>query len=70
MQRHRTDLIALIFGVAFAFVGAGFIVDEATNRDFDPGWIVAIGLVTLGVIALATTLFQRPPEVEVEVEDE
>ena len=64
MKRHRTDLIALIFGLAFAFVGAGFIVDETTNRDFDAAWIVAVGLVTVGVIALAATLFQRPREVE------
>jgi len=60
MQRHRTDLVALIFGFAFAMVGAGFLVNETTGREFDPAWAAAIGLVALGLIALATALVRRP----------
>lgn len=62
MQRHRTDLFALIFGFAFAMVGAGFLVNETTGRDFNAGWAAAIGLIALGLIALATTLVRRPDD--------
>jgi hypothetical protein len=68
MKQHRTDLIALIFGLAFAMVGTGFLVNETTGRDFNAGWAAAIGLITLGLVALASTLFQRPREFEVEDE--
>ena len=60
MQRHRTDLVALIFGFAFGMVGAGFLVNETTGREFDPAWAAANGLIALGLIALATTLIHRP----------
>jgi hypothetical protein len=63
VKQHRTDLIALIFGLAFSMVGAGFLVNETTGRDFNAGW-AAIGLITLGLIALATTLVRRPDEPE------
>jgi hypothetical protein len=64
MKRHRTDLVALIFGLAFAMVGAGFLVNETTGRDFNAGWAAAIGLITLGLVALATTLVRRPDDNE------
>jgi hypothetical protein len=64
MKRHQIDLIALIFGLAFAMVGTGFLVNETTGRDFNPGWAAAVGLVTLGLVALATTLVRRPEEPE------
>ena len=64
MKHHRTDLIALIFGLAFAMVGAGFLVNETTGRDFNAGWAAAIGLITLGLVALVTTLVRRPEDDE------
>jgi|tagenome__1003787_1003787.scaffolds.fasta_scaffold20838956_2 hypothetical protein len=62
MKRHRTDLVALIFGLSFAMVGAGFLVNETAGRDFNAGWATAIGLITLGLVALATTLVRRPDD--------
>jgi hypothetical protein len=64
MQRHRTDLIALFFGLAFVAVGAGFITHQTTGRGFDTSWIAAVTLVSIGCIFLGATLLRRarPPE--------
>ncbi len=69
MERHRTDLVALFFGLAFLAVGAGFIVHETTGRTFDASWVAAIALVSIGCIFLGVTLLRgarsssRAPEV-------
>jgi hypothetical protein len=60
MERHPTDFIELLFGLAFLATGAGFIVDQTTDRTFDSAWIAAIALVTMGGVFLAITLFHRP----------
>ena len=62
MKRHRTDVIALILGLAFAMVGAGFIINEVTNADFNGGAAVAVGLIILGVVALLVTLLRPKRE--------
>jgi hypothetical protein len=60
MDRHPTDFLELLFGLAFLATGAGFIVRQTTDRTFDPAWIAAIALVTIGGAFLALTLVHRP----------
>jgi len=56
MQSHRTDLVALLFGAAFAIAGVGFLLRETTDAISDPSWATGLGLLLLGAIALAATL--------------
>ena len=60
MQRHPTDFVELLFGLAFLAIGGGFIVQQTTDRAFDAAWVSAIALVTIGCAFLAVTLFHRP----------
>jgi drug/metabolite transporter (DMT)-like permease len=56
MHRHSTDLVGLLFGLAFAIAGTGFLLREATGTSVDPAWIAGIGLMLLGAVALVATL--------------
>jgi hypothetical protein len=56
VHEHRTDLVALLFGAAFAIAGIGFLLREATDALSDPTWATGLGLMLLGAIALAATL--------------
>lgn len=58
MKRHRADIVALIFGLAFLTYGGTFIASELSDTDIQPAWISAIAFVTLGVVALAATLLR------------
>jgi hypothetical protein len=58
MKRHRTDMLALLFGLAFAAVGATFLVREVVDTEIDAAWVSAVAFVLLGVVALATTLLR------------
>jgi hypothetical protein len=60
MERHPTDFIELLFGLGFLAAGASFVVDQTTDRAFDPAWIAAIALVGIGCAFLAVTLIHRP----------
>ena len=60
MERHPADFIELLFGLGFLAAGASFIVDQTTDRAFDPAWIAAIALVAIGCAFLAVTLVHRP----------
>jgi Kef-type K+ transport system membrane component KefB len=60
MDRHRTDLVELLFGLLFVAAGAGVVVHQTTDTSFDAAWIAAIALMTVGVAFLAVTLFNRP----------
>jgi hypothetical protein len=60
MKRHPVDLAALLFGLAFVITAGGVLVYELSDTDVDPAWMVAMSLIVLGVVALATTLFRRP----------
>ena len=60
MKPHATNLIALIFGLAFVASGMGFIIGQLAGYTFDPAWVVAIGFGTVGLITLAVTLLGRP----------
>jgi hypothetical protein len=56
MKQHRTDLLALLFGLAFSIAGTIVIVTQATSIDVSPAWGAAVGLIVLGVVALAATV--------------
>jgi hypothetical protein len=58
MQRHRTDFLALFFGLAFLGTGAGFIAHQTTGHAFDVTWIAAVALVSIGCIFLGATLLR------------
>ena len=60
MQRHPTDFVELLFGLAFVATGGGFIVQQTTDRTFDAAWIAALALVTIGCAFLAVTILHRP----------
>jgi hypothetical protein len=60
MQRHRTDFVALFFGLAFLATGTGFIVHQTTGHAFDASWIAAAALVSIGCIFLGATLLRGP----------
>jgi hypothetical protein len=60
MKRHRTDFVALFFGLAFLAAGSGFIVHQTTGRAFDASWIAAVALVSIGCIFLGATLLRGP----------
>jgi hypothetical protein len=56
MKQHPTDLVALLFGLAFAIAGGIVLVTQATNFDVSPQWGAAVGLIVLGAVALVATV--------------
>ena len=56
MRQHRTDLFALLAGLAFAIAGVGVIVSQATDSGLSGRATAATGLILLGAVALAVTL--------------
>ena len=56
MKRHPTDLVALLFGLAFTIAGGIVLVTQATNFDVSPQWGTAVGLIVLGAVALVATV--------------
>ena len=56
MHRHSTDLVGLLFGLAFAIAGTCFLVRETTDAAIDPAWATGLGLILLGTVALVATL--------------
>jgi hypothetical protein len=75
VKRHRADIVALVFGLAFLIYGGTAVASELSDTDIEPAWISAIAFVTLGVVALPATLLRRPapdlaPAVEVPPEPE
>ena len=56
MHRHSSDLIGLLFGLAFAIAGTCFLVRETTDATIDPAWATGLGLMLLGTVALVATL--------------
>jgi hypothetical protein len=59
MKRHRIDVVSLIFGLVFLVLalswmfGWSFTVHMALPR---AGWILAAGLIVLGVLGLLRSL--------------
>jgi hypothetical protein len=56
MHRHSTDLVGLLFGIAFAVAGTAFLLRETTDAAVDPAWVSGLGLMFLGALALVATL--------------
>ncbi len=56
MRRHSTDVLALLFGLAFAISAALVAVTQATSVEVSPQWGAAVGLIVLGAVALAATV--------------
>jgi hypothetical protein len=56
MHRHSSDLVGLLFGLAFAIAGTSFLVRETTDANIDPAWATGVGLMLLGTVALVATL--------------
>jgi hypothetical protein len=67
MKRHATDLISLLFGLAFAITAAGVLAYELGDADMDPAWVAAVSCIFLGVVALVTTVVRRPSPPEAEL---
>ena len=56
MRRHSTDLVGLLFGIAFTIAGTGILLRETTDIAVDPAWVTGLGLMLLGTVALVATL--------------
>jgi hypothetical protein len=55
MKRHATDLVALLFGLAFIVIAAGFALVDVDDADIAPAWYAAIAMLVLGAVALVAT---------------
>jgi hypothetical protein len=55
MKQHRTDLLALLFGLAFATAGVA-VIGAQSSAAISPRWATAAGLIVLGVVALGVTV--------------
>jgi hypothetical protein len=64
MRRHRLDLVALLFGFAFAIAGAGYLLRETTDAISNPTWATGLGMILLGAIALVATLARGRDDAE------
>ena len=56
LRHHRIDLVALLFGSAFAIAGVGYLLRETTDAISNPTWATGLGMILLGAIALVATL--------------
>jgi hypothetical protein len=60
--RHRTDVVSLLFGLLFVGVAgwwaASYYLDWVINWELvpDAGWVLAAGLILLGLIGIAASL--------------
>lgn len=66
MRRHSTDLVGLLFGIAFTIAGTGFLLRETTDTTVDPAWVTGLGLMLLGAVALVATLARASDRADVE----
>ena len=59
MDRHPTDLVALLFGLFFLAIGGGYIVHEVMGDRVDAVWVLAVAMTAVGSAFLAVTLAHR-----------
>lgn len=59
MKNHPIDLFALLAGLAFAIAGTGVIASQTTDSAISVRWATALGLIVLGVVALAATVLRN-----------
>ena len=56
MKQHATDIVALVFGVAFAITGGLVLVTQSTSVDVGPPWGLAVVAIAVGTVTLLATL--------------
>jgi hypothetical protein len=60
VNRHATDVVSLVFGLAFLMIAAWWLVAELIDLDLDlpdgGGWLVAAALITFGVLGVTASL--------------
>jgi hypothetical protein len=57
MKRHRTDTVSLIFGLIFLIIVGWWLLGRTVNVGLPAlAWMVAVGLLTLGVLGLVGVL--------------
>ena len=66
MRSHSTDLVGLLFGIAFVVAGTTFLLRETTDATVDPAWVSGLGLMFLGAVALVATLARGSGRTHVE----
>ena len=64
-ERHRLDLLSLIFGLLFAALAIPVLVTN-TPWDFEAGWVVPAVIVALGLVIGASAFRRRSDEAELE----
>ena len=64
-ERHRLDLLSLIFGLLFAALAIPVLVTD-TPWDFEAGWVVPAVIVALGLVIGASAFRRRSDEAELE----
>jgi len=53
MNRHETDVLSLVFGVAFLVVAAVWVVAKVIDISwFSIGWLFAGAMVVIGLLGL------------------
>jgi len=53
---HRRDLVSLFFGLVFALCGLAFLNRSEDWDLFDSGGLLAVGLITIGVLGVLLVL--------------
>jgi hypothetical protein len=68
MKSHRTDVVSLVFGLIFLLVAGWWAAVHYFDLHWDYtwdvpnlGWIVAAGLILLGLLGILSTLRRDPP---------
>jgi hypothetical protein len=65
VKKHSTDLVSLVFGLAFAALVAWWAVAHATDTRADGRWLLVGVLGAVGVVILVSTLVGRGPSAPV-----
>ncbi|WFE25036.1 hypothetical protein O7623_16570 [Solwaraspora sp. WMMD791] len=57
MKRHRTDVVSLTFGLIFSLIAGWWLVSRMADVPLPQvGWVVAGGLILIGVLGLVGAL--------------
>jgi hypothetical protein len=57
MNRHATDLVSLVFGLAFVTISAWWLTARFINIDIPhAGWFAATALIVLGLVGVVVSL--------------
>jgi hypothetical protein len=62
MKQHPPDVIALVFGLAFAISGALILVTQGTGIDVGLQWGFAVVAIAVGAVTLLATLVRTRRE--------